>query len=232
MTELDEHATSPRIPQCYTPSSRILNNPNDEFESALTRSLSRPPSYIQTNSSDTNLLDNQRHLAILTELGQYYDEQDRNTQYMNRLLFFKDSSSSSSTISYKEAIHSCFMGQFKGLAMVFWIIVFIFLGAISVFVPSLPPGSQVLWLPLVIYLITAFILFRYRYKRSIRIDQLERLVLEERTRRRRRRAMAADEQQQQRELPAGYFFEIKYSPENAHPYRTLLKPPPIYTTTT
>ncbi|CAO3648859.1 unnamed protein product [Mucor hiemalis] len=113
--------------------------------------------------------------------------------------------------------------------MAFWIIVFIFVGAISVFVPSLPKGSQAMWIPLVLYMLTAFILFRHRYKQSVRIDQLERQVLEER-RRRRRQDLLNEPHQPRQQLPNGYFFEIHYDDkEHTHPYRTLLKPPPVYT---
>lgn len=177
----------------------------------ITRTLSRPPSYIH---SDSVALDtDQAHLDILHELGEYYHRRDQRNNYLNRLLFC-----STESVRYADACQSCLIGQFQGVLMAFWITVLICLGALSVFVPHLPQGAQALWIPLALYMILAFFIFKYRHKQSVRIDQLERQVLAERTKRR------------LNHLPAGHFFEIKYDvKEHTHPYRTLLKPPPIYT---
>lgn len=243
MSQSDDQHVHNAIQQ-YTPSSRVMNqedleaqlyNEDEEVEyPPLARTLSRPPSYIppqgqQTTLSSADLAHRQRHLEILSELGEYYYRQERKSHYLNRLLFC-NTTADSQNLSYKDAVCACLEDQFKGILMAFWIIVFIFVGAISVFVPSLPRGSQAMWIPLILYMLTAFILFRHRYKQSVHIDQLERQVLEERRRRRRQDLENVEPQQQIRPLPNGYFFEIHYDDkEHTHPYRTLLKPPPIYT---
>lgn len=244
MSQSDDQHVHDAIQQ-YTPSSRVMNQEDLEAQlrnedeevvvesPPLTRTLSRPPSYIppqgqQTTISSADLACRQRHLEILSELGEYYYRQELKSHYLNRLLLCS-TTTDSENLSYKDALCACLEDQFKGILMAFWIIVFIFVGAISVFVPTLPKGSQAMWIPLILYMLTAFILFRHRYKQSVHIDQLERQVLEER-RRRRRQDLESEPQQHIRPLPNGYFFEIHYDDkEHTHPYRTLLKPPPIYT---
>ncbi|KAI7890842.1 uncharacterized protein EV154DRAFT_243368 [Mucor mucedo] len=175
----------------------------------ITRTLSRPPSYVV---NDAMLLDAEReqaHLEILHELGEYYHQREQG--------FLKVLLCRSSDTNYRDACQSCLLSQFQGVLMAFWITVLICLGALSVFT-HLPQGAQALWIPLALYMILAFFLFKQRHKRAIRIDQLERQVLAERTRRRLNL------------LPTGHFFEIQYdNKDHTHPYRTLLKPPPIYT---
>lgn len=197
-------------------------------QEVITRTLSRPPSYIPRDSLVILNADRQQEqLDILHELGEYYHQQDQRNNYLNRLLFW-NTDEEQTELKYKDACQSCLIGQFKGVLMAFWVTVFIFLGALSVFVPHLPKGAQALWIPLILYMIFAFFIFRHRHKESVRIDQLERQVLAERSRRRMNELVLINDEQH-RQLPAGYFFEIQYdSKDHTHPYRTLLKPPPIY----
>ncbi|KAI8879173.1 hypothetical protein K501DRAFT_276810 [Backusella circina FSU 941] len=208
------------------------NNDNDESENnhhnsnnnAYNVSLSRPPSYLPHSDTERQL-QHQRDLQVLQQLGEYYYRQRQRDDYFNRL-FFNDIQDNESTEKYKmrDAFKVCCLGQFKGILMAFWTLVFVFLGAISVFVPSLPKAAHALWIPLIVYIVTSFCVFKYNQKEVAHIDSLERYVLEARNRRRQEIHQA----EQHFQLPDGHFFEIQYPKEHGHPVVTLLPPPPTY----
>jgi hypothetical protein len=235
----DVQTSSPSIPfieQHVTPTNANNNDDSEDNNNSNIRSnnnnydvsLSRPPSYLPHSDSERQL-QHQRDLQVLQQLGEYYYRQRQRTDYFNRLFFSdiednNDTESTATKFKMGDAFKVCCLGQFKGILMAFWILVFVFLGAISVFIPSLPKAAHALWLPLIVYIVVSFCVFKFNQKEAAHIDSLERYVLEARNRRRQEIYQA----EQQFQLPDGHFFEIQYPKEHGHPVVTLLPPPPTY----
>jgi amino acid permease len=117
------------------------------------------------------------------------------------------------------------MVQFKGVFLVFWLVVFVIVGIVSVVVPNMPKGAEALWALLGIYVcITAAIHLKF-YKKEARIKRLESEF------RAQRREMIQQTLIEQHvfHLPEDHYFEIKQDPTDHTPIVTLLPPPPTYT---
>jgi hypothetical protein len=110
--------------------------------------------------------------------------------------------------------------QFYGVYFAFWLVVLAFVGAVSVFVPSLPPVALLLWIPLVVYLGVSIYLLHKRRQ--------EKAAMEAAAPERERRESRLRELLHAMRLPDSYFFHIDNQKEHRHPVVTLLPPPPTY----
>lgn len=204
-----------------SPMSSVQRRSPHEEEHFITEVLSRPPSYMMHRDTASSTVNEQSHLEIVQELAEYYNRQNTRNSYLDRLLFWNtNEENEQEKIKYRYALQSCISSQFRGTAMMIWIIVLIFVGCISVFAG--PKGSQALWAILGIYLIFVIISFRNRRKETKRIEDLERCLVDQQLSRR-------ELLNQSHPLPEGYYFEIQNRTKNhTHPVVTLLPPPPAY----
>jgi hypothetical protein len=204
-----------------SPMSSVQRRLLHEEEYFITAALSRPPSYMMQRDTTSFTVDEQSHSEMVQELAEYYNRQNIRNSYLDRLLFWNTSEENEQEkIKYKYAVQSCISSQFRGTAMLIWILILIFVGCISIFTG--PKGSQVLWVILGVYLIFVIISFRNRRKEDKRIVDLERCIMDQRVRRR-------ELLDQSHSLPEGYYFEIQNRTKNhTHPVVTLLPPPPAY----
>jgi hypothetical protein len=97
----------------------------------------------------------------------------------------------------------------------------VFVGAISVFVPSLPPVAKLLWLPLVLYCVGVVVLLGgVQWRRQRHMAHLEHQVALARQRR-------IDELLHATELPNDHYFVVQQR-RAGRPVMTLIPPPPTY----
>ncbi|CAO3593045.1 unnamed protein product [Absidia cylindrospora] len=178
--------------------------------------LSRPPSYKRYDNPEQEE-QQARDIAALRRLEQYY-ENERNTGLLHQLLWAEEGEK----VPVKQVLLSCIADQFTGFYMAFWIIIFVFLGAVSVFVPGLPQAAKALWIPLALYCIGVLVFFSYHRRHATKIYELEQQI--GRARRRRLNELLSN-----MELPSDHYFVIEdRSTSHAHPVVTLLPPPPNY----
>ncbi|KAI8341963.1 hypothetical protein BC941DRAFT_415000 [Chlamydoabsidia padenii] len=108
--------------------------------------------------------------------------------------------------------------QFHGTPLVFWLMVFVLVGTISLFIPQLPPIAFILWLPLLLYFIGILLVHGIYSRKTRALHQMERQL--------------ANIQCQQRlthstEYDNLYFLRSR-SDQHSHVFTTLLPPPPSY----
>ncbi|KAI8370457.1 uncharacterized protein BYT42DRAFT_582505 [Radiomyces spectabilis] len=120
-----------------------------------------------------------------------------------------------------KAFNVCFAEQFAGFYLVFWLIVLVFIGSVSVLVPHLSPAAFLLWLPLAVYLTGLIFFHRIHRQQRAELRRLENELVEAREH---RRQFA----EQNAELPEDHFFMVEYCSSHTHPVTTLLPPPPCY----
>ncbi|KAI8077711.1 uncharacterized protein BX664DRAFT_343300 [Halteromyces radiatus] len=205
-------------------SSSILSRPTSRFSfvtrhsSNLRPMLSRPPTYKRYDNPEQEE-QQARDMEALRRLEHLYN-QEQNNGILHQLF----SSEGDSFASVKSMFVSFITSQFTGFYMAFWVIVLVFVGAVSVFVPGLPPVAKLLWLPLGLYCLGVFFFFSYHQRHAREVFQLERQV----SRARRRRL---NELLRNMELPNDHYFVIEQRASSGHPVMTLLPPPPNYGST-
>ncbi|KAI8149932.1 hypothetical protein BJV82DRAFT_585254 [Fennellomyces sp. T-0311] len=181
---------------------------------------SRPPSYKAYSSEERNI-QRQQEWAAAIRLQQYYHHERRlrsGSRWLQEILWNREDEQ----VHWKDAFTACFAEQFQGFHMAFWVVLFVFVGAISVFLPNLTSAAFALWIPLILYVLLAFFMLYHRKKRLRRIQQLEYQVAQARERRIRELMSAV-------ELPENHYFVTEYRrSSHAHPVTTLLPPPPAY----
>ncbi|KAI7851874.1 hypothetical protein BDC45DRAFT_514536 [Circinella umbellata] len=195
--------------------------------STLHTMASRPPSYKPYATSERNIEREQERIA-LDRLRQLY-QRERQIRggggWLQHILSNRSGEEeelSQDRVKWNDIFTACIYQQFKGFNMAFWIILLVFIGAISVFVPGLSVAAFALWIPLILYgLLNTFVL-RHRRKQKEQIQMLEYRIAEDRERRIR-------ELMERAELPENHYFTIDFSRQNhTHPVTTLLPPPPTY----
>ncbi|KAI8381000.1 uncharacterized protein BYT42DRAFT_288432 [Radiomyces spectabilis] len=178
--------------------------------------LSRPPSYKQCANAEAERL-REQDLEAMRRLEVLYNRETHGL--MQRLLW--PLPGDTERIRTTDVLKECCLVQFTGFHMAFWIVLLVFVGAVSVFV-DLPPVAYLLWVPLALYIVGAGISIQINRRRSEEIEGLEEQLAEARQRRMNEMTSAV-------RLPDNHYFEIVNNPKNhSHPVVTLLPPPPSY----
>ncbi|KAG2227454.1 hypothetical protein INT45_007479 [Circinella minor] len=196
--------------------------------STLYTMSSRPPSYKPYATSERNIQREQERIALV-RLQQLYQRERQirgGSGWLQHILFNRSSEEeeelSQDRVKWNNIFTACIYQQFEGFNMAFWIILLVFIGAISVFVPGLSGAAFTLWIPLVLYGLLNIFILRHRRKQKEQIQMLEYQIAEDRERRIR-------ELMEHVELPENHYFVTDFSrQDHTHPVTTLLPPPPTY----
>ncbi|KAL0090783.1 hypothetical protein F4703DRAFT_1790738 [Phycomyces blakesleeanus] len=188
--------------------------------------LSRPPTYQQyDNPADAD--QHRNDIERLHRLEELYRLQHGNDYQANRTSnnysrrYSEDHANQSSYSGWKEKIGRFLLNQFRGLFIALWMVVFVFVGCLTVFLP-LPEAAYAMWAPLVLYVIGVLIVNTSDRRRAREMATLRQQVGEARRRR-------IQELLQAMNLPENHYFEIQDDPKHhGHPVMTLLPPPPEY----
>ncbi|CAO3631569.1 unnamed protein product [Cunninghamella blakesleeana] len=216
------------IPPIESSTSRfsfITRNPSHQrrrsLRSLLRPELSRPPTYKRYENPELEE-QQERDMEALRRLQRHYNNDININQNTNGLLdqfFYIDESDRP---GFKKALKNTLVNQFFGFYMAFWIVVFAFLGAVSVFIPELSPLAKLLWLPLILYIIGVCIVLFLRHRQNKAVLKLEEQVDAARRRR-------VNELLTGMELPNDHYFVIEQNPnDHTHPVMKLIPPPPTY----
>lgn len=204
-----------------TPTTTSNTETNERRPSRLSF-LSRPPSYKRYTRPDQEARQAD-DMEALRQLEHYYalEQQQKDGGLLHQLLWL-DPQTDGDRLPLKTIWCNCLMYQFTGgVAMAFWVLVLVFVGAISVFVPSLPPVAKLLWLPLVLYCVGVVVLLGgVQWRRQRHMANLEHQVALARQRR-------VDELLQATELPNDHYFVVQQR-RAGRPVMTLIPPPPTY----
>ncbi|KAI8328828.1 hypothetical protein BC941DRAFT_216049 [Chlamydoabsidia padenii] len=205
----DEQQQEQRRPSRF--SFLSIRRPSLSRHNSLFSFLSRPPSYkrFTTPEQEAQLV---HDLATLQRLESYYHSPENTNDGLLHPFSWLDPS-----MSRRHLVLGCIRSQFTGIFMAAWLILFVFIGAISVFVPNLPPLAKLLWLPLALYCIAVVVLFVIRQHRLAEITRMEHQL-----------AYSQQQRQRARRLPEDYYFVIEQRPQRDRPVMTLIPPPPTY----
>ncbi|ORZ09451.1 hypothetical protein BCR42DRAFT_423450 [Absidia repens] len=111
--------------------------------------------------------------------------------------------------------------QFHGVPLVFWLVLFVMVGIVSLFIPQFPPMALVLWLPLIVYFIVVMLVHLIYRRKTHSLQQVECQLAA--IQQRRQRALT-----QVTEYDNDLYFLHAISTQHTHPFTTLLPPPPSY----
>ncbi|KAI9030745.1 hypothetical protein CLU79DRAFT_731330 [Phycomyces nitens] len=187
--------------------------------------MSRPPTYQQyDNPEDAD--QHRNDIECLNRLEELYRTQHGSDFLGNRhsdnyTRHSEDQFTPEAHWTWKERVGRALWNQFLGLFIALWIVVFVFLGCLTVFLP-LPAAAYALWTPLVLYVIGVLIINTYERRTTREMATLRQQVNDARRRR-------IQELIQAMNLPENHYFEIQDDPKHhGHPVMTLLPPPPGY----
>lgn len=186
-----------------------------------TTELSRPPSYQRYQHRDSGDQEHEREWQTLDELRELCRRrrqvESEVAGWLHNILWRE----SDTSIRWGEAIRGCCLDQFLGFYRIFWFVIFIFIGAMSIFIPSLPPSALALWAPFLIYVAIAVIIHYRRRREEKRITELEQKIAQMREQR-------IHDVLSAMELPQDHYFATEITDKHRHPVTTLLPPPPAY----
>ncbi|KAK4515600.1 Cleavage and polyadenylation specificity factor subunit 2 [Mucor velutinosus] len=140
--------------------------------------ISLPPTYklySEKNTSDQQL---RQKIAELTRLEACYRSNPGAVIYE---FMWGDPVDGTKGIAWKDMCNTCFLLQFTGFYMIFWILLLGIAGCLSLFVEKLPGPILLLWLPILLFLAGVY-MARKRYRKQLQdLEELE-VYVEEGTR--------------------------------------------------
>ncbi|KAL9547572.1 hypothetical protein MBANPS3_006098 [Mucor bainieri] len=180
--------------------------------------MSLPPAYKLYSDNDTSDQQLRQKMAELARLEAFYRSNPGAVIYE---LMWGDPVDGEKRVTWKDMCNTCFLLQFTGVYMVFWILVLGLAGCLSLFVLKLPGPLLLLWVPILLFLVGVYVAHK-RYRKQLQeLEELEEYVEAARERR-------VEEIVQRRNRHNDHFFVIRNLDDHTHAVVTLLPPPPVY----